>query len=657
MSIIKAHKERILIVDDTPEYIDVLSNILRADYKVMAATNGEKALEICQNKPLPELILLDIKMHGMEGHEVCQKLKADKLTEGIPIIFITSESSVESEELGLSIGAVDYITKPFTPALVKVRISNHLNIKKIQGNLEKLVRERTTALEYEHKKLIDSEHLYRGLMESSPDAIVLVNSEGVIELANNTIKTILGYEPEELHGLPVETLIPERFINNHKKLLKQYIKQPYVRGGHIVNMLFGRRKDGSEFPADISLSPIETEKGSMVICDIRDISERIILGEQLQQSQKMEAIGQLTGGIAHDFNNILGSILGYTSLALDLGENPNKEKLEKYLKTVYSSGERARDLIANMMAFSRRNSGSTNQILNLKQSLDEIITMLRPMLPSSIDLVCNIDSDVPEIMGDPAQIIQVVTNLCVNARDAISEHGCIQLQLHKVALTDHVCNSCHEHIAGDFIEISVTDNGTGIEADILKNIFDPFFTTKEVGKGTGMGLSMVHGIVHNSGGHIFVNSAIGEGTIFRLLFPCLEIQKSESEVTEEKVDVEISGNGQHILVVDDEEIIGHLLEEILLSRGFQVTNFINSESALNYFSEHQDDIDLVITDQTMPKLTGIEMAQAMFEIKKDIPIILCSGNLGEDKKISGIKKYLSKPVTTHKLLQVINDIF
>ena len=538
-------------------------------------------------------------------------------------------------------------------------------IKLYHEKLETLVEERTEKLnektielQNEHEKLLINERLYRGLLEAAADSIILVNEQGNIELVNKTVTKMFGFTPEELLGKPVEAMLPEHFKHNHKQLRKNYSKKPYIRESHTVDMLFGKHKNGSEFPVDISLSPIETENGSMIICDIRDISERIKLGEQLQQAQKMESIGHLTGGIAHDFNNILGCILGYTTLAIELGENPEKEKLEEYLKIVHSSGLRASDLISKMMAFSRSNPSNPHQVLNLTELLDEIITMLRPMLPSSIEIICNIESNVSEIVGNPEQIIQVVTNLCLNARDAIQDHGCIQLQLSQVTLIDSICNSCHENIEGDFIEIIVTDNGVGIDDSNQKNIFDPFFTTKEVGKGTGMGLSMVHGIVHDNGGHILVNSTFGEGTTFFLLFPCLEVNKTENKLTEEKVvDVEFISNSQHILIVDDEETIVNFLEELLINRGYQVTSFINSQDALDFFVEHKNEIDLVITDQTMPKITGTEMAQTMFEIKKDIPIILCSGNLSETKEISEIKKYFLKPVDTQKLLQAINDIF
>lgn len=539
--------------------------------------------------------------------------------------------------------------------------------KRYQEKLETLVSERTEKLnektielQNEHKNLLKSERLYRGLLEAAPDSIILVNELGNIELVNKTVTKMFGFTPEELLGKPVEVMLPEKFKHNHKQLRKNYTKKPYIRESHTVNMLFGQHKNGTQFPADISLSPIETENGPMIICDIRDISERMKLGEQLQQSQKMEAIGQLTGGIAHDFNNILACILGYTTLALELDENAKKEKLDKYLKAVYSSGERARDLISKMMDFSRKRSGNTNQLLNLTELLDEIISMLRPVLPSSIDIVCNIDSDVFEIMGEPAQIIQVVTNLCVNARDGLQEHGCIQLELHKVVLTGHVCNSCHKHIVGDFIEIRVTDNGTGIDVKKLENIFDPFFTTKEVGKGTGMGLSMVHGIMHECGGHIIVDSTIGKGTTFSLLFSSVDVGNVVNESIEDTPESNVLGDGQHILVVDDEEVIGLLLEEVLTDKNYKVTVFTNSKVALDYYIKHQSEIDMIITDQTMPGLTGTEMAHEISKLNKDIPIILCSGylTLGDENKIipAGIKKLLLKPIDLPSLLHTVHDL-
>lgn len=648
----------ILVVDDKPENIDVLSNILQDTYNVLAATSGEKALEIARRQNKPDLILLDVKMPGIDGYATCHKLKSNEDTLHIPIIFVTAENDVESEERGLTLGAVDYITKPFNPALIMVRIANQLDLKRHRDNLEIVVKERTKELHNEHKKSLKSERLYRGLMEAAPDSIILVNKQGGIELVNKTVTKMFGYGLEELQGHPIEILIPNRFVKQHVALRNRYNKKAHGRESFSIDNLVGLRKDGSEFPVDISLSPMDADKGSMVICIIRNMTEQKKIAEQLRQAHKMEALGQLTAGIAHDFNNMLGCILGFTELSLELKENERGGKLDGFLKSVYQAGERARDLIAQMMAFSRGSADTELQSLYLPPVIKEVIQMLRPVLPSSIDIESNINSDVPEVMVDPVQINQIVMNLCVNARDAMQENGLIKLSLERSMLTGHVCTSCHEQIEGDYVEINVNDNGTGIDGETLNNMFDPFFTTKEVGKGTGMGLSVVHGILHDYSGHIIVNSILGEGTTFRLLIPVMEINKTKTKTVDRNAVNEVIGNGQQILIVDDDESVGYFLEQLLLSKGFQVTNFKNSESALNYFSEHKDNIDLVITDQTMPKITGVELAQAMLKLRQDLPVILCSGYSSlvnkENFKTFGIGAYFSKPIRIQEFLQTID---
>ena len=241
--------------------------------------------------------------------------------------------------------------------------------------------------------------------------------------------------------------------------------------------------------------------------------------QQLQQAQKMEAIGHLTGGIAHDFNNMLASIMGFTQLALEISSDIDNAKLNEYLQEVNLAGERARHLIAQMLSFSRR--GKTKEYLpfDLSILIKEVVSMLRPMLPSSIVINYTADECVPMVKADPIKIHQVLMNLCINSRDALDGRGAIGLQLKHITEADNICSSCHSTVDGRFVAIVITDNGSGIAQEHIGKIFDPFYTTKDVGKGTGMGLSVVHGIMHDHLGHIILESEPGKGTQFQLLFP------------------------------------------------------------------------------------------------------------------------------------------
>jgi CheY-like chemotaxis protein len=292
--------------------------------------------------------------------------------------------------------------------------------------------------------------------------------------------------------------------------------------------------------------------------------------------------------------------------------------------------------------------------------LDESVKLLRPVLPSSIDLSCHIDNELGLASVDPVQVNQLIMNLCINARDAMNETGLIEINATMTQLQSAVCNSCHQQISGDFVEISVTDNGPGISTEAIKRVFEPFFTTKDVGKGTGMGLSMVHGIMHHIGGHILVESIYGEGAKFRLLFPVVRVRPSESATFGENSNVDVNGNGQTIVVVDDEEVISLFMKELLSGHGYQVVRFADSLAALEYFKQHQQEVDLVITDQTMPNMTGIEMAQAMLDLREELPIILSTGYSAlvdeESSKSEGIRAFLQKPFDSNKLLVTVKTL-
>lgn len=384
------------------------------------------------------------------------------------------------------------------------------------------------------------------------------------------------------------------------------------------------------------------------------------LEKQLQQAQKMESLGQLTGGIAHDFNNMLASISGFTELAMRLEVKDPSGKLSSYLEQVSKSSKKAADLVSQMLAFSRKGeSFAESEVLDVPDLVSDLLAMLRPILPSSININVLAASHTYKILGNPVMLNQVLMNLCVNAKDAMDEdQGKIEISVAGVNVQNHVCSSCHHSFSGQYIEIKVKDNGSGMSHDVLDNLFEPFYTTKPVGKGTGMGLPMVHGIVHKHGGHIIVKSQLGEGSDFRLLFPIVEADKL-SALDKKGIDQDAeriqNNNQRHILIIDDEISITMFMKELLQQYGYQTTTINRSEDALKYFHAHSDEIDLVITDYTMPKLNGVQLATSILESNKDIPIYLCTGyseHIDEEKaRQLNIKAFITKPIEIDKLLK------
>ena len=391
----------------------------------------------------------------------------------------------------------------------------------------------------------------------------------------------------------------------------------------------------------------------------KEMLEREQLEREIQQMQKMESLGQLTGGIAHDFNNILAIISGYTELAKNITHKIGNEKLSRHLEQIYSSSKRASELIAQMLAFSRTDSDySKKENLSVNKLLSEIKLMLQPLLSSSISLNVLIKDDF-NIYANSVMLNQVLMNLCVNAKDAMRDGvGEIDIEAKKVSLQNETCSSCFNSFSDDFIQISVSDNGIGMAEEKLHRIFEPFFTTKGVGKGSGMGLSMVHGIMHKHDGHVIVESKPDYSSTFKLLFPVSE-HNHKLELKEESIsrDDYVGDEQGTILVVDDEEALAEFIKDFLENYNFNPVVMHDSRKALEYFLDNFNDIDLVLTDYTMPGMTGGQLAEYMITTKPDIPIILCSGYsdlINKEEALNlGIKDYIEKPINTKLLLEAI----
>ncbi|MFZ1986394.1 MAG: ATP-binding protein, partial [Desulfatitalea sp.] len=374
---------------------------------------------------------------------------------------------------------------------------------------------------------------------------------------------------------------------------------------------------------------------------------------ELRQAHKMEAIGTLAGGIAHDFNNILASIIGYTELALD--DATRGSLLEDNLREVLTAGKRARDLVRQILAFARQSDERVKPI-QLSALAGEALRLIRSSLPSTIDIRHNLASKAT-ILGTPTQIHQILMNLCTNAAHAMEKTGgLLSVELSDVRIPP---DGTHHQVTlepGDYVELSVTDTGSGIAPDIIEMIFQPFFTTKEPGKGTGMGLAMVHGIVESYKGKITVESELGKGSKFRLFFP---VAKVDADADLEPAQEVASGN-ERVLLVDDELAIVKMGSQTLERLGYTVTTRTSSIEALALFRSRPNDFDLVITDMTMPNMTGADLAVELMHIRPGIPVILCTGY---SNKISdpiatqiGIRAFAYKPLVKKDLAETIRKV-
>jgi len=374
---------------------------------------------------------------------------------------------------------------------------------------------------------------------------------------------------------------------------------------------------------------------------------------QLIQAQKMEAIGTLAGGIAHDFNNILASIMGYAELAiLDVEKNT---ELHEYLKEVMVAGSRAKDLVRQILTFSRQTEKELRP-LRLELILNEVFKLLRASLPATIEMRQNITSESP-VLADSTQIYQLIMNLCTNAAHAMEqEGGILTVELNDVQLEIEHAHRPSSVAPGAYIQLTVSDTGHGMTPAVMERIFDPFFTTKEKGKGTGIGLSAVHGIVKSHGGEITVSSKPGKGSTFNVLLPRIEKTLVKDDLIEE---TKTTGN-ETIFFVDDEQAIVNIGKEMLTRLGYKVNACTGSMEALELFKLHPQKFDLVICDMSMPKMTGEELALKLREMRPDIPIILCTGYNAKMSELTakkmGMNAFLLKPLTMSEIGSVIRRV-
>jgi signal transduction histidine kinase/ActR/RegA family two-component response regulator len=375
---------------------------------------------------------------------------------------------------------------------------------------------------------------------------------------------------------------------------------------------------------------------------------------QMQQVLKLQAIGTLAGGIAHDFNNILFPIIGYTEITMDdvPADSPSRRNLEEILK----AANRARELVQQILTFSRQN-GRERKPIRVQAIVGEALRLLRASIPKTIDIRCDLDEDCNAIMGDPTQIHQVIMNLCTNAYQAMQETGGtleIRLEQTQIGYEETVRRAGIK--MGPHLLLTVRDEGVGMEPAVMDRIFEPYYTTKEPGKGTGLGLSVIHGIVKNHGGFITVESTAGKGSVFHVHLPTLDDVEADIEKT---ASVAKSGDNERILLLDDEPQIVAMEKKLLEKLGYRVTARTSSVEALETFARQPDQFDLVITDMTMPNMTGDQVARSIWDIRPGVPVILCTGYnemMSEDKALAmGICKFILKPIEKDELALAIRS--
>jgi PAS domain S-box-containing protein len=515
-----------------------------------------------------------------------------------------------------------------------------------------------TARKLSEQALRDSEEQYRAIFNASADALVLRDADYRAVEVNPAYVSMCGYAREEVLGVAsVLTQTDAALQREHRELHDRALAGEWLRFEVVA-----QRKDGTRFDAEVRGVPVTYRGQPHVLYAARDITdrraaeaERAHLEAQLRQAQKMEAIGQLTGGIAHDFNNILTAVIGYVVLGQERAAAGGDAKLVRQLESAHLAAQRARDLIAQMLTFARRQPGE-RRVLALAPLARQSLQLLRSTLPSSVVLETafgEVDDTMSAVLADAVQFEQVLFNLCINARDAMQGSGTIRVALRGLGALKQRCTSCGATVgAGPWVTLDVADSGPGIAPEVVERIFEPFFSTKEVGRGSGMGLAMVHGIVHNHGGHVLVDTRQGQGTRFRVLWPAAAAGAAAAAMTASAPTDGARLIGA-VMVVEDEPAVGELMTEMLDGWGLQVVLMRDPLEAREWLDDPSHALDLLVTDHTMPRLTGLELARHVSATRPELPVLLYSGDPAiEDNEAlrrNGVRALLRKPVEPQQL--------
>ncbi len=623
---------KILLIEDNPGDArlikEALSEINSVAVELSHAVRLQEGLKKAAEQKF-DVVLLDLSLPDASGLDTIRQ--AHKAVAGVPIIVLTGFSDETFAVTVVHEGAQDFLVKGnFDGALLMRAIRYAIERKQSQEELKA------------------SREFAMNIIESSLDMIIAVDHEGKVVEFNKAAQKTFGYEPEETLGRCVDFLFAD-------KQDAARIQQKTLADGKFVEQITSVRKSGERFPASLSASVLRNDRGEFqgIVGTARDITEQLGLEAQLRHAQKMDSIGRLAAGVAHDFNNILTVIQGYASLLLT--KKNLLPEIAEPLNEISLAGEHAASLTRQLLTFSRKQTIQP-QTLNVNDVIQNITKMLTRLLGEEISLKVENTPGLPAIHGDAGMLEQVIINLAVNARDAMPRGGEIRLCTAAVEVDLAYVKQHPQARIGNFICLSVVDCGTGMDAGTLSRIFEPFFTTKEPGKGTGLGLATVYGIVQSHQGWLEVESILGQGTTFKAFFPVND-RPSIGTSTHDLQEQQCHGN-ETIFIVEDVSELRSLVRQILEFYGYRVVEAPDGIQAMSVWHENKEEIDLLLTDVVMPEgVSGRELAAKLQADKKSLKVIFTSGHsidlIGADASLREGLNFLQKPYRPLTLAQTI----
>ncbi len=512
-------------------------------------------------------------------------------------------------------------------------------------------------------ELAQTSERLRAVLDSAVDGIVIIDKEGTIQQVNPSVQKMFGYAPEELLGQNVKLLMPSPYRDEHDGYLERYGRTGEARIIGIGRQVEGRRRDGCTFPLDLAVSEVRHGKELFFLGTLRDIGERLRLEGELRQGQKMEAVGRLAGGVAHDFNTLLGTILGYSEMLLS--RLPPAEASRAPVERIHRAAQRGAQLTRQLLQFSRRQEITAQQI-DLQSVLAEIDTLLDRLVREDVRLRLDVERGLGRVWGDAGEMHQLLLNLVVNACDAMPEGGSLTIALHGLEAAAELPVVGGRLPPGTYVRLEVTDTGTGMDERLLARIFEPFFTTKEPGKGTGLGLAMVHAAVKRSKGGIAVRSRPGQGTTFQVYFPVAAPATGEPPIA--AVPAAAAGEAAEpasgratILLVEDDDMFRELMRQVLANHGYSVLAAPNPEVALALAEASGAGVELLLSDVIMPGGTGADLARQLTARQPGMKVVLMSGYTDDvlsdrqpDRSLA--HAFLEKPFPTSDLLRLLADL-